>query len=446
MMGKYEGLQVKVFERAKELGFNYNKLEKEYGYFCEIYPNLSLATYKFMAYEICNNKNKEMYFNNFEDINKQTYAGFRDILEELAKELNYNTFELYKLFSDFVEKYPTMKYSTYTRRVREVCQKKKYKNIGNDTVGEITQAVLERIAKENVQNVDIIKYINDSLSDDKVKFYKEIDRIKFQKETKGNSFKRMVVLSDLHCGHILGLTPPSWHYQYDNIELGHIADMQNEAWKWYTNAIKRVGKDVDILVINGDLIDGRGDKSGSTELITSDRARQVSIGVECIQQWDAKQIFMTRGTPYHTGKYEQFEDLAAEKLGAYIDNSLDIKVNGKMFNFKHKVAGSTVPYGKSTAVIKEAFWNLVQSAYNEVPFADVVIRSHVHYMMINQDSMRYSITTPALQLNSRYGQQQCTGLNDFGFLVIDIYDNGHILINPCVAKLEMDIKKNIIEL
>jgi hypothetical protein len=155
---------------------------------------------------------------------------------------------------------------------------------------------------------------------------------------------------------------------------------------------------------------------------------------------------MTRGTPYHTGKYEQFEDLAAEKLGAYIDNSLDIKVNGKMFNFKHKVAGSTVPYGKSTAVIKEAFWNLVQSAYNEVPFADVVIRSHVHYMMINQDSMRYSITTPALQLNSRYGQQQCTGLTDFGFLVIDIYDNGHILINPCVAKLEMDIKKNIIEL
>lgn len=445
-MGKYEGLQVKIFERAKKLGFDYNKLEKEYGYFCDLYPHLPFTTYKFMAYGICNNKNGEMYFNNIDDTSKQTYVGFRDLLEQIAKEVNYNTSELYKLFSDFVEKYPTMKYSTFTRTVRDICNKKKYKNDESDTIGKITRAILEKWGKEDISNTDIKKYIKNSLNEDKMKFYKEIDRIKFQKETKGDSFKRMVVLSDLHCGHILGLTPPSWHYQNDNVELGYIAEMQNEAWKWYINAIRRVGKDIDILVVNGDLIDGRGEKSGSTELITSDRARQVSIGVECVQQWNAKQIFMTRGTPYHTGKYEQFEDLAAEKLGAYIDNSLDIKVNGKMFNFKHKVAGSTVPYGKSTGVIKEAFWNLVQSAYNEVPFADVVIRSHVHYMMINQDSMRYSITTPALQLNSRYGQQQCTGLTDFGFLVIDIYDNGHILINPCVAKLEMDIKKNIIEL
>jgi len=430
-MGKHGKLKIEVMKLAKSEVINGNSglLLKKYDIFKNKYPNLPYATYRFLVTEVCrtikDNIDPIIGVENY--VNR--YDGFKDELLKVAKSLNYNAKELYKMYNSFVELYPNLKYSTFSRYVRRACSKKE--SIYNP---------------DALDSQDIENYIENIIKNDKISTYKSIDRIKFQKDTTKHTYKRMVVLSDLHCGHILGLTPPSWQFQSDNIELGHIAEMQREGWNWYMNAIKRVGKNIDILVINGDLIDGRGDKSGSTELITSDRARQISIGVECVEQWDANQVFMTRGTPYHTGNHEQFEDLAAEKLGAYIDNSLDIKVNGKLFNFRHKVAGSTVPHGKATAVIKESFWNLVQSAYNEVPFADVVIRSHVHYMMINQDSMRYSITTPALQLNSRYGQQQCTGLTDFGFLVIDIYDNGHIIINPCVAKLELDVKKNVIEL
>ncbi len=249
-----------------------------------------------------------------------------------------------------------------------------------------------------------------------------------------SNFKRMVILSDLHCGHELGLTPPSWQYQTNNSELGDVAKLQQQCWNWYKQQIDIVGKDVDVLVINGDLIDGRGEKSGSTELITSDRTKQGIIATECIQEWNCDNIFITRGTPYHSGSAEQFEDMIAERLNANIDNVIELKVNNRIFNFRHKVGGSSVPYGKTSPVVKEAVWNLINASYNEVKSADVVVRSHVHYMIINQDSMRYSITTPALQLNSRYGQQQCTGHTDFGFIVIDIYDDGEIKIKPYIYK------------
>ena len=48
----------------------------------------------------------------------------------------------------------------------------------------------------------------------------------------------MVILSDLHCGHELGLTPPTWRYQENNPEKGQIARIQREAWESAVHAKK----------------------------------------------------------------------------------------------------------------------------------------------------------------------------------------------------------------
>ena len=261
--------------------------------------------------------------------------------------------------------------------------------------------------------------------------------------SKTKNFKRMVVMSDLHCAHQLGLTPPSWQYDKDNKELESVSKRQREAWDWYVNTINLIGEDIDILVVNGDCIDGPGKRNGGVELITTDMLQQCNMAIECIKQWSPKSTIIISGTEYHTGNAEQFEEVIAERLGAEFHNQVDIKVNGKIFNFRHKVGSSGVPYGKSTQVIKEAIWQQLKKQYFSEEVADVIIRSHVHYMNINQDSMRYSITTPALQLNSRYGIKQCSGYTDFGFLVFDIYNNGKIDIKPYIADIKE--KQNIIE-
>ena len=45
--------------------------------------------------------------------------------------------------------------------------------------------------------------------------------------------KRVLVLSDLHCGHMLGLTPPD----YQN----HFREIQEVGWNFYSSEIKELG-------------------------------------------------------------------------------------------------------------------------------------------------------------------------------------------------------------
>ena len=252
------------------------------------------------------------------------------------------------------------------------------------------------------------------------------------------SFKRLVILSDLHCGHQGGLTPEKWQYNLDNEATADLAKLQTESWNWYLSTVQKIGKTCDVMVVNGDLIDGRGERNGGAELITTDRLSQCAIAVECLQVWSPENIFITRGTPYHSGQSEQYEDIIAERLNAIIDDTIIINVNGKIFNFRHKVGGSSVPHGKATSALKESVWQNLKSIYNDCPQVDVVVRSHVHNFIAIQDSLRYTITTPALQVNSRYGKQQCTGYTDFGFIVIDVYDNGKIDIQPYISRFALN--------
>ena len=78
--------------------------------------------------------------------------------------------------------------------------------------------------------------------------------------------KRIAVISDLHCGHVVGLTPPRWQSAVGLVGE-KIAAMQKTLWDLYTEEMDAI-KPIDVLIVNGDCIDGKGKRSGSTELIT----------------------------------------------------------------------------------------------------------------------------------------------------------------------------------
>jgi hypothetical protein len=115
--------------------------------------------------------------------------------------------------------------------------------------------------------------------------------------------KKVVLISDLHCGHRAGLTPPSKQYRIGtgDTERDNFALLQSGIWDFMIGEIKELGK-VDVLICNGDAIDGKGERSGGTELLEADRTKQADMAAECLSMFKAKKIFMTYGTPYHVGK------------------------------------------------------------------------------------------------------------------------------------------------
>lgn len=234
--------------------------------------------------------------------------------------------------------------------------------------------------------------------------------------------KRILVVSDFHSGHEVGLTPPAWN---PDSEADHSAKYRSYMWTRYTEAVKEL-KPIDVVVANGDLIDGRGERSGSVELITVDRRSQAKMASECIKVAEAPTIIITRGTDYHVGHEESWEDLVADFCRdadhrVEIGDIRNLDVNGLMFNFRHHIGGSQTPIGRSTPLTREAAWNALWNVRQGFPLSDVIVRSHVHYHTYAGGPGWLAMTTPGLQgYGTRYGERRMSGLIDFGFVYFDV--------------------------
>lgn len=235
--------------------------------------------------------------------------------------------------------------------------------------------------------------------------------------------KKVLVIGDLHCGSMSGLTPPQWIVSKGRNSF--FSKLQEEMWEHYIETINDFGK-VDILVVNGDVIDGKGTRSGSTELLTSDMLEQTDIAIEALSQIKANKIFFTYGTPYHTASPtgEDFDKIVANAFKAPIHDELNLKVDGVLFNIKHKVGSSSSPYNRAATIGKHRLWDELQSIRHEDEKASVYLRSHVHYFSYCGESDWVGFTLPALQSNqTKYGARQCVGATDWGLCMFKVENN-----------------------
>lgn len=260
--------------------------------------------------------------------------------------------------------------------------------------------------------------------------------------------KRLVVIGDLHCGHRAGLTPPGWQYQENEQEpeRANFGKIQRAIWDFYHRTIDAL-KPIDILVVNGDAIDGKGERSGGTEQLEADRIKQVEIAAECINYAQAKAVIIIYGTGYHVGKEEDFERILGDRVNAQkVGGHEWLDVNGVVFDFKHFVSSSVIPHGRFTSMARDALWNKLWAADDMQPNADVVIRSHVHYHRFAGEPGTLMMTTPALQgFGSKFGVRMCSGRVDIGLVSFDVHSRedwtwrGHLLkasflaVKPLVA-------------
>ena len=241
--------------------------------------------------------------------------------------------------------------------------------------------------------------------------------------------KRVGFISDIHCGNIYGLTPEEWMWSVSsgNKKVAHAARVQKGIWEWYCREVDRLAP-IEILVVNGDAIDGKGKQSGGTEQLTSDRKVQTDMAVRCIERANAKRVVIIKGTPYHTGKEEDWEEIIADRVNAEACSLHEyVKVNEKfIFSCRHYIGGSSVSHGQATPLLKSADWNKLWAAeYKEFPTANIFIRSHVHYYM-GVDRATYSaFILPALQgFGSKFGVGKCENVVHVGLMYFDINADG----------------------
>lgn len=226
---------------------------------------------------------------------------------------------------------------------------------------------------------------------------------------------RIAVIADTHCGSVVGLTPPGYGDERCAAATGAL-------WNWYRQTVKQIGKVTHVFCL-GDLIDGRQERDGSTGLYRVDRNEQTDMAIECLRQFAGKpKMYMVRGTPYHTGAVESFEDRIAEHFNAVIDNRLFVSIEGTVFDLRHNIGNSVLPHTRSTALMRERLLNELWSRREDGQHkADCTLRAHTHYHIYAGDTSGVAISCPCLQLaGSRFGGLKCSGIIDTGLLVIDV--------------------------
>lgn len=301
--------------------------------------------------------------------------------------------------------------------------------------------------KKRMHHTTIVKHFGCSVHMAKCLFYALQNRniiIPREMDSGERKFKRVGVFSDTHCGHIAGLTPPTYQLNLQHPRFSNFAKFQNEIWKWFNNEIEKL-KPFDVALWNGDLIDGKGIKSGGTELITPDRNIQANMASEIISLVGANKNVITYGTAYHTGQNEDFEEVVANEIDAEaIKSELNFDINGVILNAKHHISNSTSPYGHGTPLLKDQLFQMLRAEQEEQTKADIVIRSHIHNYIRIDNRNGTALITPALQGSmTKYGTRRCVQLVDFGFIYIDIYSGREYYIYPRIMKPRSQVNELI---
>lgn len=246
--------------------------------------------------------------------------------------------------------------------------------------------------------------------------------------------KRIVFASDFHCGHQAGLTPPQWRIVHEHPARQKAVEMQSEVWHHFASHIDAL-RPIDLLVVNGDLIDGKGARTGGTEGYELDRIKQAQMAADCIKFVNAKETRLIYGTPYHVGTEEDMEDVVAQILGVPIEGHGWYSINGTIFDVAHFVSSSAIPHGRHTSIARDALWNKLWAIDGAQPEADVLIRSHVHYYAYNGDAETLAMTLPGLQgFGSKFGIRLCRGKVHIGFVHFDVEDDGSFIFLPHIMK------------
>jgi len=246
--------------------------------------------------------------------------------------------------------------------------------------------------------------------------------------------KHGVIISDSHCGHKFGFVPPEWWGQEgDDHEKEKVREWQETTYRWIERKAKGIGH-IDRLICNGDMVDGNGEKSGGTELITTDRLEQSKMALHLIRLFDADNYTLIEGTNYHTGAAERFEEPIADALGVRLQAHAWIEHAGCVIDFKHHIGSTSTPGAIPPALPRERVWNLLWAEHQLQPKARVFIRSHLHKYYIAGDETFLGIVTPPLQGWTRYGGLRMSKTISYGFIEFWISDKGeftwktHLLI------------------
>lgn len=212
-----------------------------------------------------------------------------------------------------------------------------------------------------------------------------------------------LVMGDTHVGSCTGLLGPSYWQEQIKIQ-------QSLFWGWYMEVLQENGP-FDLLLGLGDAVDGEG-KKGSLGTILTDTLEQCEAAEEVYSAPGVKgdNVFLVRGTPFHSSGTYEYEDPLAAALGASIEDEQYINISGLKVKLRHTTGRSDTAYGQGTPLFRDSVRDLVDSFIDKTDSADLFLAGHVHYHARVDVGIRSAISNPCLSLPGNVFGRKCRAM------------------------------------
>jgi hypothetical protein len=237
------------------------------------------------------------------------------------------------------------------------------------------------------------------------------------------------LVSDLHCGSQYALVPPSFR-PVGGSSVMPAASFMDYTWTAWVDFCRRC-PDLDLLIVNGDLIEGENpSKRDTMDAITDNFLTQGKMAEEALSLLlpKCKRWFLVRGTAYHDGKHFETIEAVARNMGAeqwsenrYTGYVLEADWNGLSINATHhQTMGAIYP---GTLASRTTLMAAAAERLGKIVPADLIVRSHVHFKFIGQSYGKWFISTPAWKLVTPYAikrmeQMRASLLSDLGAILV----------------------------
>ena len=226
----------------------------------------------------------------------------------------------------------------------------------------------------------------------------------------------VVVISDLHCGSAVGLSP----LKFPLDDGGFYAASPAQAWLlerwekfWETVRSMKRGREL-CVVVNGDIVEG-GHFPGS-QLSTASAETMEYVADELLKpvRKMAKRMYMVRGTPMHVKQGPGAEEIVGRAIGTdkigrnYSAQDVNLNVGGVRFNFSHHPAsaGGKLPWTRGTGARSFALQIFFNFKEHGLEPPDIVVRSHLHVFDDTPSSLPvYAVRTPAFCLANEFAKK-----------------------------------------
>lgn len=219
-----------------------------------------------------------------------------------------------------------------------------------------------------------------------------------------------LIVSDLHCGSVVGLVPPDFECEEEQRVrhspiTGWIWDQWQALLPWVQQHTGDAGYG---LLCNGDTIEGLHHRT--TQVWSPDAADHHNAAKQCLEPLadGANRVVFTLGTECHTGNSER---ALAKHFGGEVYDVFRHTERGVNMMALHHMPATSREWLKSNALGMELANHQLCEARQGRPITEVLIMSHRHVFGCFTDGMGMAIATPAWQALTRHGNKVVRGQN-----------------------------------